>query len=175
MGGVEADARSLPERHSMRLTLILLLVAIWPASAAMAAASAPDLAVGQVWSIRGPDLGAARLTICRIEPFPGGHIAVSVSVTGVPAGHGAISVAQLPFDAATLAASLNRLIATDQPAPSGFAAGYQEWRNDRGGLFVQPVDVVLALILSRLPAPVGHAPAPPQGGAAPTGATSQTT
>jgi hypothetical protein len=133
---------------SVRLTVFLALLAFWPA----AALADPALAVGQVWSIKATPPSPVQVLIGRIEPYGEGHTVVSVALTGVPTAHGPVPVGHLPFDKDALVASLGDLLATDQPIPSTFEAGYQQWKDAHGGVFTLPVDKVVAILQAQIAA-----------------------
>jgi len=123
----------------------LALAVLWPAAAF---AQPPDLAVGQDWSIKGA--ATARVIIGRIEPWPGGRTAVSVSIVDIPTDHGPTTFAHAPFEKAAIVASLDRLLATNVPLPSAFEQGYQTWKSANGGIFTISVSQAIAMTLGTI-------------------------
>ncbi len=100
----------------------------------------PKFQVGQKWSIKDSPI---QIVIGRIDPFPGGKTAVSVSVFNVPcppgAGCAAITMAHAPFDSEVLAKSVDQLIGDHQATAPEFEAGYANWQQAKGGIFTIPV------------------------------------
>ena len=118
-----------------------LIATLFAAFFALASASAaPDFAVGQKWSIK--DSGMT-IVIGRIEPFDGGHTAVSVSVFGLPcppdSGCTTTTISHVPIDSAALADSVDKLLATGAATDEQFEAGYANWKSANGGIFTVPV------------------------------------
>jgi hypothetical protein len=111
------------------------------------AAEAPEFLVGQKWTVK--DSGMT-IVIGRIEPFPGGKTAISVSVFDVPCppGAGCVTtvVAHAPFDSATLATSVDKLIAKDATPAQNFDEGYANWKQANGGIFTVPVSKLPELL-----------------------------
>ena len=80
---------------------------------------------------------------------------VHVAVVDIPPrhvdGHEDLrEIHHLPFEQTALTGSLVRLVATGVPRPSDFEAAYQQWRQNRGGVYTAPVDQVIALAQSAL-------------------------
>ena len=106
-------------------------------------ASAADMLafqVGQKWSIKDSPI---RIVIGRIDPFPGGKTAISISVFNVPcppeAGCTAITMGHTPFDSEALAKSVDKLIGEHEATAPEFEAGYANWQQAKGGIFTIPV------------------------------------
>jgi hypothetical protein len=120
-----------------------------------AQAVSADVAPGQIWSITSETPTTAKVIIGRVEPW-GGGTAVHVSIIdipipeGRPGAGGTTSFAHIPFDRPTLVASLQKLVGTDAPPPPQFETGYQQWRDDGGGVFTISVSDVIALIFAGL-------------------------
>ena len=99
------------------------------------------LRVGQEWEFVGrPSDPHPTLVIVRIENLPKLGDVVHVSIRGVriknphaPGGHSE-DIAHMPFARAALERSLTRL-AHDSVALPAFEAGYEEWKQARGGAF----------------------------------------
>jgi hypothetical protein len=103
----------------------------------------PDLAVGQVWSIKGDPTSKARIIVGRIEPFGTQLVAVCVSIVDFPTDEGPVSIGHAPFEKAVLVSSLDRLLATGSPLPATFEDGYAQWKSAQGGVFtIRPADAV---------------------------------
>src|SRR3569832_1018292 len=111
------------------------------------AADKPAFQPGQMWTVKDSDI---RIVIGRIEPFVKDKTAVSISVFNVPcppqAGCKTTVVAHAPFDANTLADSVDKLVSTAaQPAPQ-FEGGYANWMLVFGGVFSVSVCFLLVLL-----------------------------
>ena len=106
---------------------------------------APDFASGQEWSIKSAAPTTAKVVIVRSEPWHG-NVAVHISVVDVPVPQGVTGVGgttvitHMPFDRSALAASVDRLLATGVPPPSGFEGGYKYWHGAKGGIFTVSVE-----------------------------------
>jgi hypothetical protein len=124
------------------------LVALLSVSAARAASeSQPDLAVGQMWSIKATPSTTAKVIIGRIEPWSDGLVAVSVTIIDVPTDKGPIAIGHAPFEKAALTHSLDRLLAAHAPLPAEFEEGYVQWKSARGGIFTIGVADAIAATL----------------------------
>jgi hypothetical protein len=121
-----------------RLAAILFASAI--ALSAAQAADKPAFQAGQMWTVKGSDI---RIVVGRVEPFAKDKTAVSITVLSVPcpaqAGCKTTVVAHAPFDADTLAGSVDRLVATDASTAPQFEQGYANWKQAHGGVFTVPV------------------------------------
>jgi len=104
------------------------------------AADKPAFQPGQMWTVKDSDI---RIVIGRIEPFVKDKTAVSISVFNVPcppqAGCKTTVVAHAPFDANTLADSVDKLVSTDAQTAPQFEGGYANWKQANGGVFTVPV------------------------------------
>lgn len=98
----------------------------------------PELAVGQVWSVK--DGGSMLATIGRLEDW-GGKPIVHISITGIPlptevAGPGkTTTVAHAPFFADAFVVSIDSLVASNGSPSENFEAGYAQWKSAGGGVF----------------------------------------
>lgn len=96
----------------------------------------PKFEVGQKWSIKDSPIEGV---IGRIDSFPGGKTAISVSVFNVPcppdAGCTAITMGHTPFDSTALAKSVDKLIGEHEATAPQFEAGYANWQQAKGGIF----------------------------------------
>src|SRR5437868_8087940 len=122
----------------VRLAAILFASVIVAATAR--AADKPVFQPGQMWTVKDSDI---RIVIGRIEPFVKDKTAISISVFNVPcppqAGCKTTVVAHAPFDANTLADSVDKLVSTDAQTAPQFEGGYANWRQANGGVFTVPV------------------------------------
>ena len=136
-----------------RVVALLALVVLWAGGAA--AADPRDFAPGQLWSVKG---SALKVIVGRVEPL-GERSVVHVSVTGI-SGFPALpnvgvfdAVSHMPFDAATLADSVDRLLASDATPLRDFEIGYAEWKSAAGGVFTltvpQAVEITYRTITQR--------------------------
>ena len=117
-----------------------------------------QLATGQVWTFKDQPAPEARLVIGRVEtPWPDKQdVAVSVSIVGLPKwpmDNGEMvggTISHLPFDEATLIASLDQQMEEPTQLDEGFEGGYQTWRDalDKGeaGVFTIPPSEVVNMI-----------------------------
>jgi hypothetical protein len=103
-----------------------------------------DFAPGQLWSVKAVGAATMRIVVGKVEPL-GGRTVVHVSVMAIKGfpdvpGLGRFDgVGHMPFDAAALARSVDRLLASDvEPAPD-FQAGYATWQSEKGGVFTLSV------------------------------------
>jgi hypothetical protein len=133
------------------LFALIALVATFTAYADPASTPRPNLAVGQVWSIKSAEPTTAKIVIGRIETW-NSVTAVHISVIDIPLPKGTanklISIDHVPFNSSALALSVNRLLATDVTLPSGFEQGYQNWRRDKSAnVFEVSVSEVITLLL----------------------------
>jgi hypothetical protein len=109
----------------------------------------PQFAVGQEWSLRSARPSSIKIVIGLIEPW-NDKVAIHVSVVGIPrlqaAGTSSFStIAHLPIERSALAASVDKLLATHVLPAQSFDAGYNEWKEKRGGIYTIPVAQVLGL------------------------------
>jgi len=124
---------------------VFRLAALFFASVVVAtaaqAADKPAFQPGQMWTVKDSDI---RIVIGRIEPFVKDKTAVSISVFNVPcppqAGCKTTVVAHAPFDASTLADSVDKLVSTDAQTAPQFEGGYANWKQANGGVFTVPVN-----------------------------------
>ena len=122
-----------------------LLLAGTAALAAPARADAPELAVGQEWSVKDT---SAKVIVGRVDRVDDQDV-VSVSIVDVPTELGPTVFAHAPFARAALVASLDKLLAVGvAPAPD-FEAGYQDWKSAAGGAFTFPVARAIAFATHR--------------------------
>jgi hypothetical protein len=118
----------------------LLVVCVLLAGTARAA-DPRDFAPGQLWSVKG---AAVKVIVGKVEALRGRTV-VHVSVTGI-AGFPALpgigdfdAVSHMPFDAEALAASVDRLLASDATPLRDFEIGYAEWKSNAGGVYALSV------------------------------------
>lgn len=121
---------------------LLALLALF--GAGLANAEPIALERGQVWTFKDAPLEETRVIIGDIEPFHD-DVAVSVSITGMPRVQFANgqtlngTADHVPFSEAALRASLEELVAEDQPMLDGYADGYATWKEavetGRAGIF----------------------------------------
>ena len=115
----------------------------------------PTFSPGQMWSIKDSTI---RIVIGRVESFPGGKTAVSISVFDVPCPSGSgctkTTVAHAPFDREILATSVDRLVGTDQPTAPSFENGYDNWKTAHGGIFTIPVKKLPELLFKTAGTPI---------------------
>jgi hypothetical protein len=111
----------------------------------------PDFAPGQEWSIKSASPSTVKVIIGKIETF-GDKTCISISIVDIPspsgpAGAGGVAqVGHAPFEASTLADSVDRLLAVDVPPAADFASGYAQWREARGGMFTISVEQAVEAI-----------------------------
>ncbi|MAN47209.1 MAG: hypothetical protein GYB49_07795 [Alphaproteobacteria bacterium] len=117
-----------------------------------------QLAPGQVWTFQDQPVPEARLVIGKVEtPWPDNpDVAVSVSIVGLPKWsmeNGELvggTIGHLPFDEATLLASLDQQMEEPTQLDESFEGGYQTWRDalDKGeaGVFTIPPSEVVNMI-----------------------------
>jgi hypothetical protein len=144
----DRDGARFTRRRAALRTLggAALLAAAWPG----AALARPDLAVGEVWSIKATPPTPARVIIGHIGAFGEARTAVSVCIVDVPTDHGPTILGHIPFDEPALVDSLDQLLETGHPLPPVFEQGYRQWREARSGAFTLPVDQVIALALKQV-------------------------
>jgi len=134
-------------RFSRRAALRILTAAgAIAASAGIANASPPDLAVGQEWSAKDT---AAKVVIGRIETVGGAEV-VSVSLLDVPTPKGPAAFGHAPFEKSALVASLDQLLATGVAPGDAFEAGYQQWKSAHGGYFTVSVAFAIGIAMKTL-------------------------
>ena len=117
-----------------------------------------QLAPGQVWTFQDQPMPEARLVIGEVEtPWPdNSDVAVSVSIVGLPKWpmeNGEMvggTISHLPFDKATLIASLDQQMEEPTQLDESFEGGYQTWRDalDKGeaGVFTIPPSEAVNMI-----------------------------
>ncbi|MFN3312778.1 MAG: hypothetical protein ACK46Q_04855 [Hyphomonas sp.] len=138
--------------------LMSLAVSLMVASCANAA-PLPDIAVGQIWSIKDASTPSTQITIERIELYASDSV-VHISVEGVPIStfivdgvpHVRIgAIGHMPFEKSALLESLDQLQQTEAEGSAFFEQGYLQWKKDKGGIFSIPVSQAIELSLSITP------------------------
>lgn len=133
-------------RRAAALCLLVAIIGFYGASSS--AQESPDFAVGQEWLIKSIHPGTAKVIIGRIEPWRD-KVAVHVSIVDLPAPQeGALRISQIahaPFEKSALAASVDKLIATGVPPAENFDSGYQQWKENKGGIYTVPIAQALGL------------------------------
>ena len=121
----------------MSKSLVVLLMAL---SFSTAQATDISFAISQKWTVK--DSGIT-IVIGRINPFPGGKTAISVSLFDVPcppwAGCTTMTVARAPFYGDALAKSVDKLVTTGAQTAPQFQQGYENWTQAKGGVLTVPV------------------------------------
>lgn len=137
-------------RRLLSLSLLVLAVAI-VSPERVGAQDQAAFAPGQVWSIRSAISVPTRVVIGRIETLPTG-VAVHVSLldvvipNGAPGAGGTTRIAHVPFDETALRASVDKLVGVGAEVLPAFETGYQQWRDDKGGIFTVTVSEVIELV-----------------------------
>jgi hypothetical protein len=138
------------------LCFSIVLIAAMGLRSKPAAAQPPDpgFAPGQVWSIKSTPPTTARVIIDRIEPWHQ-KVVVHVSIIDVPvppsmSGTGTTAIGHMPFEESTLAASVDRLLATGASPVSGFESGYKNWQDAKGGIFTISVEKAIEFTFQTL-------------------------
>jgi hypothetical protein len=132
---VDRYGAKIPRRILCEVALLLLIVGL-PAHAA----DPRDFAPGQLWSIKPGTATTMRVIVGRVEPL-GERTVVHVSVIDIAGfpdvpGLGKFDgIGHMPFDSAALAASVDRLLASDAPPARDFEVGYSTWKANQGGVF----------------------------------------
>jgi hypothetical protein len=139
------------ERFAFLLFSMPILIFPSGARAQSTEAPSPDFAVGQEWSIKSASPTTAKVVIGRVEDWRD-KVVVQVSIidipipAGLPSAGGVTRIDHVPFDKAALAASVDQLLATGvSPAPD-FEAGYQQWKDAKGGIFTISVPEVVTVM-----------------------------
>ena len=123
------------------------------AAACATAQSAPEIAVGQVWTVKEASAPSMRLTIERIEPYESDTV-VHVSIAGgeAKAANTGSSIkvvpgliGHMPFEKSVLIESLDQLEQTGANSSAFFEQGYAQWEADKGGIFTIPVSQAIEL------------------------------
>jgi hypothetical protein len=128
----------------------ILAIALLPATVS-ASADQPAFAVGQEWTVKAPDSGAAtplHVVVAKIEPIDG-HTIVHISLTGIacPGSTKTVSLGHAPIDADTLAASVESIVATNAAPAEGFETSYASWKARHGGVWTIGVPEIVATLL----------------------------
>jgi hypothetical protein len=136
-----------------RVVLLLMTTLLALGQYAEAAnTTTPALATGQMWSIKSPSPTTAKVIIGRVEQW-NQKIVMHISVIDVPIpscmpGAGQLTIIQhMPFEQSALAASLDRLLATNAPPASKFEDGYNQWRAAQGGIYTISVSKAVDTVL----------------------------
>ena len=143
---------SIASQRFLRKVVVLILFVSWAGNhvcgeTAAVVSGGTELAVGQEWSIKGSFPAPAKVIIGRIEPWRD-KVAVHISVIDIPAtvhvGEVRISeIAHMPFERSALVRSLDKLLATGLQPSRDFDAGYKEWKERDGGIYLVSLAVVL--------------------------------
>ena len=141
----------------LRLLVLLLSVLIFVAATEVRAdpidPAIPDIAPGQMWSIKSTAPSSAKIIICGVESWHGKTV-VQISVVDVPIpqglGGGTTTIGHMPFDKPAVVVSVDQLLATDARPPPQFEAGYGEWRAANGGVYTVSVDQAIQLLFETL-------------------------
>ena len=142
-----------------RLAIVLLTAAAMAATipGARAEGKAPDFAPGQMWSLKGYP---AKVIVGQVEPWYD-TVVVHVSVIDIPGGI-IKQLSHMPIEKPALAASVDKLLATDAKPQPGFKSEYLSWKaNPSSGIYSATVPTTIELLLhnrslSRAPAAVGQ-------------------
>lgn len=144
------------QSKEMRLSLFWFAAAILWATSSFGqmppSRTVRQFAVGQEWSLKSTAGAPARIVIGKIV-ISRGRVILHVSITDIPTHSGKVrfsTIADVPFDEAALAASVERVVATHVPPCEGFWTGYKEWKEHNGGAYGVSVGTVLRLAQRRV-------------------------
>jgi hypothetical protein len=149
------------------VSFLAILAFCWTGLAAAAPASTaaptrapppPDLAVGQMWSIKTSSNLTAKVIIGAIEPPQDGQVTVHVSIVEITGADPLTSISHSPFEKAALVGSLDKLLKTGVKPPEGFVRGVEQWKAQDGGVYTISVEDALALTIAMLHRPPRAAP-----------------
>jgi hypothetical protein len=111
----------------------------------------PALAEGQVWTFADAPVESARVVIRGITPWREGGEIVHVGFHGLPAkGRFSGRVSHMPFDRASVEASLMAL--TDEVAPmdAGYAVALEGWERVHNDIFRVPLAHALRMMFATM-------------------------
>jgi hypothetical protein len=141
-------------KRLVRLSMMLIAAAA-PSGLTAAERPPPAFAPGQIWSIKSARPTTAKVVINRVEPWEH-QIVVHVSIIDVPVprdmpGAGRTTdIGHMPFQQSALAASVDRLLATDASPASSFESGYKQWQDAKGGVFTINVEQAITFVFQTL-------------------------
>lgn len=129
-----------------RAILAAILLVLGGASAA--SAEPTPFAVGQIWTLNDPAHAETRVRIGRIEDK---GQTIHISLWGAPIPQTAqlnspLVAGHLPITASALRASVAAQVEENAPE-TGFEAGYQAWRDARGGVFTITVPEIVEYLV----------------------------
>ena len=128
--------------HKIVAGVVLAWILAITAPAGLAAEPAAAFAPGQMWTLKN---SPAKIIVVRVEAWRD-QTAVHLSVVDIPTpdelkcfDH----IDHMPFDSEALAASVDRLVASDAKPENGFEQGYADWQAKHGGIFTISVSAVI--------------------------------
>jgi hypothetical protein len=130
------------------------------ATACTTAPPPPEIAVGQVWTVKDAPEPSTRVTIERIEPYHSDTV-VHVSVAGGETKTNKTNVVlgiigHMPFEKAALLESIDQLVDTGAKGSAFFEQGYATWKADNGGIFSIPVSQAIEMSLGLTQQAIGE-------------------
>jgi hypothetical protein len=140
----------------MKSFVVSVLLSAVLALPAWAGAGAPDVEVGQVWTIHDAPSDQTRLTITLIEKMPDGRTVVHASVEGIGTGVSAFGfefigeILHMPFSLESIEKSLDELVRSNAPIKAEFLAGHATWLADEGGIYTITVSEAIDVTLETL-------------------------
>ncbi len=142
----------------LRREFILSAIAM-SATGPYAHAQTIEFEVGQIWTLIPPSSPDARIRIGRIED---NGATLHISLWGVPApvaiAHivGPTLIAgHLPVAAASLRASIDRIVDEAAPPELDFEQGYRTWREANGGAFTLTVPEIVDVLVQSIQGDLG--------------------
>lgn len=111
----------------------------------------PALAEGQVWTFADAPVETARVVIRGIAPWREGGEIVHVGFYGLPAkGRFTGRVSHMPFDRASVEASVDSLTEETVPADADYAAALDGWERVHNDIFRVPLASALRLMFATM-------------------------
>jgi hypothetical protein len=112
-----------------------------------AAEPAAAFSPGQTWTVKN---SPAKIIVVRVEPWHDRTV-VHVSIIDMPAPDDLKwldHIGHMPFDRDALAASVDKLVASDAKPENGFEQGYANWQANQGGIFTISVPAAIDILFA---------------------------
>ena len=132
------------------LASLVAVIALALAPAQSWAADTPEFAVGQEWTVKNSPIHVVNGRMEKAGPLDVVHVSISHVPCPPDSGCQMIDIGHMPFDRATLANSVDTVVATGVSPSPQFEGGYQNWQENHGGAYTLSVPEAVKLLLYKM-------------------------